>query len=64
MQKRLKEKTYACPYCKKGNMTTVPTNSLLAPGRKYWDSATVCTQCKRVYFKKVYPDGKVQTIKM
>lgn len=56
----MKTKNYKCPNCKKLVATRVPTKDLVLPEKGYWDSGVRCPYCEFLFYKKVWPDGKIE----
>lgn len=59
----LKSKNFKCPHCKAKLTTFIPTPKLVS-SKGYWDSLVICDKCHKALFKKVFPSGKIQTIKI
>lgn len=62
---KFQTKNYPCPHeCGRPIETRIP-NSLDDCGEKgYWDSAVQCPHCNKMNFKKVFPGGKIEIIKI
>lgn len=57
----MKTKNYKCPDCNKAIETRIPTKALVSE-KGFWDSLVECPHCKKLHFKKVWPNGKIEVL--
>jgi hypothetical protein len=55
----MKTAKYNCPHCEAEITTQIPTSEQVTD-KGYWDSLRACSQCRKVYFFKIWPDGLVK----
>ena len=55
--------TYKCQHCEKNIETCQPKKSMVT-SKGFWDSATICTNCGKISFVRVYPSGKTESFKL
>jgi len=59
----METKTYKCPCCNKTLSAKIPNQNAVT-GKGYWDGVTTCTHCNEEHFKKVWPSGKIEVVKL
>lgn len=55
--------TYNCLYCKKDIETAQPKKNMVG-SKGFWDSAMICTNCGKISFVRVYPNGKTEVFRI
>lgn len=55
--------TYDCNHCGKKIKTPQPEKKQVS-GKGYWDSCKTCSECGKLNFVAVYPNGKTNSVKM
>jgi hypothetical protein len=52
---------YKCNHCKSKIDCIRPTKDLISKNKKYWDNVKICSNCGKLNFVKIYPNGKTES---
>lgn len=53
--------SYGCNHCGKMINTKRPTKDMVSE-KGYWDSLTICVECGKANYIRVYPSGKTKSV--